>query len=55
MDREYIIAEIRRTAQEDGGVPLGRDRFTAQTGIRISDWSARFWVRWGDALLEAGL
>jgi len=54
MDREYIIAEIRRTAQENGGVPLGRDRFAAQTGIRTSDWSARFWVRWGDALLEAG-
>jgi len=54
MDRQHIIAEIKRTAQENGGVPLGRGRFVNETGIRISDWSGRFWARWGDALLEAG-
>jgi Meiotically up-regulated gene 113 len=54
MDRLYIIAEIKRTAQENGGVPIGRGRFAAQTGLRNSDCSGRFWARWGDALLEAG-
>jgi hypothetical protein len=47
MDKQYIIDEIKRTAQENGGIPLGRGRFTNETGIRISDCSGRFWVRWG--------
>jgi hypothetical protein len=54
MDKQYIIAEIKRTALENGGIPLGRGRFATQTGIRIHDWSGRYWARWGDALLEAG-
>lgn len=54
MDRDFIIAEIRRCADENGGVPLGKGRFQDETGIREGDWSGRFWVRWGDALSEAG-
>jgi hypothetical protein len=54
MDKQYIIDEIKRTATQNGGVPLGRGRFANETGIKNSDWSGRFWIRWGDALLEAG-
>lgn len=54
MDRAHIVAEIRRTAKENGGTPLGRLRFAAETGIRESDWSRRYWARWNDALAEAG-
>lgn len=53
MDRAHILAEIRRTAVENGGVPLGRERFSAATGIRAYDWT-KYWARWGDALREAG-
>lgn len=53
MDRAHILAEIRRTAAENGGVPLGRERFSAATGIRAYDWG-KYWARWGDALSEAG-
>lgn len=33
---------------------MGRQRFLAETGIRESDWIGRFWVRWSDAVREAG-
>lgn len=52
--RERILEEIRRTARENGGRPLGRDRFLSETGIRPGDWEGRYWARWGDALREAG-
>jgi hypothetical protein len=33
MNKEEIIAEIRRTAEENGGVPLGKVTFAAATEI----------------------
>jgi hypothetical protein len=54
MDKEHILAEIRRTARENGNRPLGVQRFTAETGIREFDWHGKLWARWGDALREAG-
>jgi len=54
MDRPHVLEEIRRTAKANGGIPLGRQRFLAETGIRESDWIGRFWVRWSDAVREAG-
>ena len=52
ITKDHIISEIRRTAS--GGFPLGRQRFEKETGIKESDWSGRFWTRWGDAVREAG-
>ncbi len=54
MDKEYILSEIKRTTNENGGVPLGSQRFSHITGIKKSDWWVKHWVRWGDALKEAG-
>lgn len=53
LSKEHILAEIRRTAVQ-GGRALGRERFFAETGIKESDWSGRYWIRWNDALAEAG-
>ncbi len=54
MTKEHILAEIRRTALANGGTPLGRARFFAETGIREADWLGRFWIRWSEAISEAG-
>lgn len=55
MNKEHILTEIRRTARENAGVPLGVDRFAQETGIRYGDWCGKYWARWGDAVKEAGL
>jgi hypothetical protein len=55
MDKAHILNEIRRTADVNGGKPLGVARFFEQTGIKESDWRGKHWARWGDALVEAGL
>jgi Meiotically up-regulated gene 113 len=53
-ERSFILAEIRRCADENGGKPLGRDRFFSATGITASAVD-KHWVRWNDALIDAGL
>lgn len=52
MKKDHILAEIRRTAE--GGIPLGMQKFSRVTGIRKADWLGKHWLRWGDALVEAG-
>ena len=54
MNKDYIISEIRRTAKENAGTPLGWRRFEEVTGIGYYDWYGQFWTRWGDAVREAG-
>jgi hypothetical protein len=53
--KSHIVDEIKRTAQANDGRPLGIARFEVETGIKPSDWLGKFWPRWGDALMEAGL
>lgn len=52
--KDHILDEIRRTTETNGGQPVGRQRFYAETGIKETDWSGRYWARWGDTLQEAG-
>lgn len=54
MTKDHILDEIRRTAAENDGAPLGIQRFSTVTGIRKADWLGRHWASWGDALIEAG-
>ncbi|MDP8207090.1 MAG: GIY-YIG nuclease family protein [Candidatus Electryonea clarkiae] len=54
MDKDYILSEIKRTAEENGGKPLGRERFEKFTGIKPSDWAGKYWIRWNELIIEAG-
>ena len=54
MTKQHILSEVRRTAAANGDVPLGRERFEKETGIKESYWLGRFWASWGDVVREAG-
>ena len=54
MDRDYILDQMKITAAENGGVPLGRLRFQATIGINEHQWT-KFWARYSDLVVEAGL
>lgn len=54
MDKKKIVEEIKRTAKDNNGIPLGIRTFFKETGIKESDWKGRYWARWGDAIQEAG-
>lgn len=41
-----------RTASQNGGIALGRERVFQETGIKESDWLRKFW-RWSDAVKDA--
>jgi hypothetical protein len=53
MNRQHILDEIKRTAEENGGIPLGVRRFRTETGIREYAWQ-KYWARFADAQREAG-
>jgi len=53
--KDRILTEIKRTAEENGGVPLGRERFQELTGISICSWRGKFWRNWSEAVAEAGV
>ncbi|MGE3105608.1 MAG: GIY-YIG nuclease family protein [Lysobacterales bacterium] len=54
MTKAVILAEIRRIAVKKGGKPPGREVFERETGIKQSEWYPALWLRWGEALSEAG-
>ena len=52
--KERILAEIRRLAAENGGKAPGKGLFQRETGITESEWYGKLWLRWNDAVAEAG-
>lgn len=54
MDKKQILDQIRRIASANGGKAPGWMVFERETSIRKSDWYPDLWLRWGDALVEAG-
>ncbi len=54
MTKLYILQEIKRTTQANGGTPLRKIEFESETRIKRYDWFGVYWARWSDALREAG-
>lgn len=54
IDKQHILDEIKRISRSNGGRAPGSERFENETGIKKSDWYPHCWLRWGDALQEAG-
>lgn len=54
MDKRRILEGIKRLATANDGEPPGMTRFERETGIRKREWYPTYWLRWGDALQEAG-
>ncbi len=54
IDREQIISEIQRIALENDGNAPGIRAFERATGVKESDWFPHIWLRWGEAVVEAG-
>jgi|SRR5258708_18190870 len=54
MTKDQIIAEIRRTAAENGGVAFGQGRFEKETMLSAGSWRGKYWRTWSEAVEEAG-
>ena len=54
MDKQEIINEIKRTAAENNGEPLGERSFEKETCIRRTEWYGVYWAKWSEAVQEAG-
>lgn len=54
MTKNDILNAIKKTATENNGIALGMDKFFEATGIKRSDWEGKYWIRWADAIKEAG-
>lgn len=54
LKKQDILDELRRTAVENGGVPLGSEKFVKETVIKKHEWQ-KYWSKFSDALREAGL
>lgn len=53
MNKQTILGEIKRTAAENGGKPLGHRKLASEAGIREYDWK-KYWARFSEAQREAG-
>ncbi len=53
VTKEKILEEVKRTANENKGIPLGTIRFENETGISPYDWG-KYFIRFSDILKEAG-
>lgn len=54
MEKTKILDAIKRLAISNGGKAPGSEAFFSETGIRQTEWYPHLWLRWSDAVKEAG-
>ena len=54
ISKEEILTEIRKFVEANGGDIPGERTFVSATRIKQSAWKGKYWVRWTDAVREAG-
>lgn len=52
-DEKAAVGRAIQRLTEENGMPVGRERFVAETGFPQSLWEARIWLTWGEAVREA--
>jgi hypothetical protein len=55
VNKDEVLAEIKRTTAANGGKALGIRLFEQETGIKKRDWYPHIWLKWLDAQKEAGV
>jgi len=54
MTKADIINLIKEIAAKNSGVAPGMKHFASETGVSVHAWRGRYWLRWSEALAEAG-
>jgi len=54
ITKEQILSDIRRLGKQRGG-HISLDAFLAATGLKEHQLLGKFWARWNEAIVEAGL
>lgn len=54
MTKEEILHYIKTTTEDNNGIPLGEQKFYDSTPVKKSDWHGKIWIRWSEAVAEAG-
>jgi hypothetical protein len=54
MEKIQILEMIQRMAALNNGKAPGSQKFQSETGLGKADWYPKYWLRWGDAIREAG-
>lgn len=55
VTKQYVLEEINRLAQANGGVAPGIGAFERETGIKKDQVIGILWPRWSEAVQDAGL
>jgi hypothetical protein len=53
-EKNLILDHLKRIAKANGGKAPGELAFKRETSIGRSDWFPHVWLRWSDAIVEAG-
>jgi len=54
MTKQHILQEIKRLALVNNSKPPGQGVFSNATGIKKHEWHGKYWLKWSEALQEAG-